>query len=198
MNSHRVDGPFFLNASTGHKIPSSFLAGELIMQKLDLECANSKILLDIQRHIAEVRRITEGSPNSVEEGVGVLGALRKSTYEEINQIQHEYAAFRAVNWLITHRLGLESVTWFWNPRQTGDHTEPDIRAILDGKVLISCEVTTSPKPIGVLDGRMAKTLSKLNEMEGQKFYFVLTAEMTKRARTKVIKSGYVIDVIHLT
>jgi hypothetical protein len=95
------------------------------------------------------------------------------------------------------RCAGEGVTWQWNLRQTGDAAEPDIRAVLEGKTIISGEVTTSPEPKGLIDSRMASTLRKLAAMEGQRFYFVLTAAMANRARTKAAKAGYELDVVQL-
>jgi len=68
---------------------------------------------------------------------------------------------------------------------------------LEGKTIISGEVTTSPEPKGLIDSRMASTLRKLAAMEGQRFYFVLTAPMANRARTKAAKAGYALSVVQL-
>jgi hypothetical protein len=88
----------------------------------------------------------------------------------------------------------KAVEWFWNPRQTGDATEPDLRGVLYGKIAISAEVTCSERPAGVIDTRMATTLGKLDAMPGRKFYFVRTEEMAQRGRTKVRKRRYDIEV----
>lgn len=48
---------------------------------------------------------------------------------------------------------------------------------------------------GMLDARMRDTLRKLNEMEGDKYYFVRTKEMEKRANTKVTKNKWDIKVV---
>lgn len=167
------------------------------MLRLDLSTAEDKILADIRRYFAELQCITRSPIETVEDGVRSLVALRKASYEDLNQIQHEYAALCAVQWLIAQRRTPEGVTWHWNPRQTGDATEPDIRAVLEGKTIISGEVTTSPEPKGLIDARMASTLRKLAAMEGQRFYFVLSAPMANRARTKVAKAGYALAVVQL-
>ena len=88
--------------------------------------------------------------------------------------------------------------WYWNPRQTGDHTEPDLRGIYSGAILVSAEITTSEKPVGTIDSRMKKILTKLAAMQGEKFYFVRTSEMRQRAATKITKGGWEIEVIQLT
>ncbi|HXO70042.1 MAG TPA: hypothetical protein VN838_13860 [Bradyrhizobium sp.] len=168
------------------------------MQRLDLSTAKDKILADIRRYVSEVQRITMSPVETVEDGIRTLIALRRTSYEDLNQIQHEHAALCAVHWLIAERGAPEGANWQWNPRQTGDTAEPDIRAVLNGKTIISGEVTTSPVPKGVVDSRMASTLRKLTAMEGQRFYFVLTAAMANRARTKAVKAGYVVDIVQLS
>jgi hypothetical protein len=167
------------------------------VQRLDLSIAKDKILADVRRYVAEVQCITKSPVETVEDGIRMLVALRKTSYEDLNQIQHEYAALCAVHWVIAQCGAPEGVTWQWNPRQTGDAAEPDIRAVLEGKTIISGEVTTSPEPKGLIDSRMASTLRKLAAMEGQRFYFVLTAAMANRARTKAAKAGYELDVVQL-
>lgn len=167
------------------------------MQTLDLVTASSKILIDIRRYIADVQSITRSPVENVEGGIRLLMALRKTSYEDLNQIQHEYAALCAIHWLIGQRIAPAAATWQWNPRQTGNADEPDIRAIFDGATVISGEVTTSPEPKGLIDSRMAATLKKLSAMEGKRFYFVLTAEMEARACTKVRKAGYELRIIKL-
>ena len=167
------------------------------MQRLELSAAKQKILTDIRRYIVEVQDITRSPVETVEGGIRMLVALRKASYEDLNQIQHEYAAFCAVQWLIRQSHAPDGVNWQWNPRQTGDAAEPDIRAVLNGRVIISGEVTTSPESKGLIDSRMASTLKKLTGMEGQQFYFVLTTPMATRARTKVTKAAHKIHAVQL-
>ena len=169
----------------------------LLVQRLDLSTAKDKVLADIRRYVAEVQCITRSPVETVEDGICTLVALRKASYEDLNQIQHEYAALCAVHWLIAQRRAPEGVIWHWNPRQTGDAAEPDIRGVLEAKTIISGEVTTSPEPKGFIDSRMASTLKKLAAMEGRRFYFVLTAAMANRARTKATKAEYELDVVQL-
>ena len=61
------------------------------------------LLADIRRYIAEVQCITRSPVETVEGGIRTLIALRKTSYEDLNQIQHEYAALSAVRWLVTER-----------------------------------------------------------------------------------------------
>jgi hypothetical protein len=167
------------------------------VQRLDHSTAKDKILDDIRRYVTEVQSITRSPVETVEDGIRTLVALRKTSYEDLNQIQHEYAALCAVHWLIAQCYTPEGVIWQWNPRQTGDAAEPDIRAVLEGKTIISAEITTSPEPKGFIDARMASTLRKLATMEGRRFYFVLTVAMANRARTKASKAKYELEVVQL-
>jgi hypothetical protein len=89
----------------------------------------------------------------------------------------------------------QQIDWYWNPRQTGDYS--DIRAVISGEIVLSAEVTTSERPVGIIDARMRDTLDKLNRMPGSKFYFVRSNAMEQRAKTKVEKSGFEIQVIEI-
>jgi hypothetical protein len=44
---------------------------------------------------------------------------------------------------------------------------------------------------------MRNTLEKLDQMEGDKYYFVRTSEMGQRAKTKVTNIGWQISVIKI-
>jgi hypothetical protein len=72
----------------------------------------------------------------------VLAALRRESYEDINQIQHEYAALCALRWLVEEGHASSQTEWHWNPRQTGRADEPAIRGLLDDRFVLSGEVTT--------------------------------------------------------
>lgn len=167
------------------------------MHILDLKTAEEKVLRDVRGCLAKMRGLLPASAETAEAGVAALSKLRTEGYEELNQIQHEYAALCAVRWLIAQGRAPEGTRWEWNPRQTGDSTEPDIRGVLNGRVVISGEVTTSARPIGVIDRRMRSTLEKLAGMEGVRFYFVLSDRMRKRAETKVRKAGHDLVVVRL-
>jgi hypothetical protein len=112
----------------------------------------------------------------------------------LNQIQHEFLLLQGLAWL--SKNGFESeIDWDWNPRQTGGGNEPDLRGSVNGKILVSAEASTSEKPQGILDTRMRKTLEKLSRMDGQRFYFVSSDEMMKRAETKILKANWSIKVV---
>jgi hypothetical protein len=130
--------------------------------------------------------------------VSILDRLRKETYEDLNQIQHEHLILRAAEWLLSEKLCPPATVWLWNPRQTGDHQEPDLRGIHNTKIVVSGEITTSESPNGVIDTRMRQTLSKLSAMAGVKYYFVRTEPMRKRARTKIAKNAWLIQVVKLS
>ena len=160
--------------------------------------ARKKVLADVQRFLSTVQSLSAARVDVVEAGIGVLKQLREETYEDLNQIQHEFMIVCAAEWLVTKGRSPSETVWSWNPRQTGDANEPDLRGVHGGIVVASAEITTSVQPMGVIDSRMRNTLRKLSSMDGQKFYFTASKSMCQRAQTKVGKAGWQIEVIHLT
>lgn len=168
------------------------------MQQIDLKSARQKVLSDIQNYVTQIHRIVSRPHSTLGTGIRLLVDLRKASYEDLNQIQHEFATLRAIEWLVQKDCVDSNAVWEWNPRQTGDASEPDLSALVDGQTVISGEVTTSEKPQGVIDKRMGSTLLKLSKMRGKKFYFVTSVVMAQRARTKVDKAGWPIEVVLLS
>jgi hypothetical protein len=160
--------------------------------------AHLKVLTDTRRCLATINRLSATPCATAEEGISILDRLRRESYEDLNQIQHEHLIVRAAEWLETdaqHEVGME---WGWNPRQTGDSSEPDLRGSVRSTVVVSAEITTSERPVGTIDKRMQSTLSKLAQMSGRKYYFVRTEAMCMRAETKVKKAGWPISVVRLS
>lgn len=156
------------------------------MEKIgDINAAERKVLEDVGILLSEVRGIVAKEPESASEGVAILSQLRDAGYEDLNQIQHEYLVLVAAKWLVENNHVSSEAEWYWNPRQTGGANEPDLQAKKDSKVLVSAEITTSRRPIGTIFERMKKTLAKLNDFEGQKFYFVRTDSMKEKAEAEV-------------
>lgn len=166
------------------------------MKILDPRSAEGSIASDLKRFVEKLQSFS-APVQSVEDGISLLRNLRRSLYEELNQIQHEYAALCAVKWLQENCFKDGETTWHWNPSSTGTADEPDLRGFLNGKIVISAEVTASAEPKGVIDTRMAKTLMKLASFPGQLYYFVTTDKMAERAKTKVEKANYKIEVVKL-
>lgn len=167
------------------------------MQQLrTFESAEKKVWEDLQRLFSHVRALTARDVASVDQGIELLKNLREQTYEEINQIQHEHMVLCAARHLASN-VASKNAEWFWNPRQTGDASEPDLQFRVQGSVVASAEITTSGKPIGVIDSRMASTLEKLSKMPGSRHYFVRSAEMKTRALTKISRAGWNIAVEQL-
>lgn len=165
------------------------------MEKLnDSNEAEAKVLADIRGFLADLRGLT-GEARSLEEGTDRLRKIRGAVYENLNQIQHEYLVLQGLQWLRNNGYSDPSLKWFWNPRQTGDATEPDLRAMNEARIVLSAEATTSEKPEGVIDSRMRDTLAKLSKMPGRRFYFVRTPAMAQRATTKVGKNSWKIQVV---
>lgn len=163
----------------------------------DIEKAKAKVLADMNTFLSSVRKLCAENASDLNDGLSRLRYIRSSVYENLNQIQHEYLILQGLIWLNSNGHIPVNTQWFWNPRQTGDSTEPDLRGSLNGKVIISAEATTSEKPQGVIDTRMRNTMAKLNEMEGEKFYFVRTNAMETRAKTKMKNNSWQISVIKL-
>jgi len=159
--------------------------------------ARAKVLADVERLVATVRRVAATPYSSVEDGIAVLKELRTETSEDLNQIQHEFMIVCAAEWLINQKRCSSDTLWSWNPRQTGSADEPDLRGELNGGIVLSAEITTSTKPQGVIDSRMRQTLEKLSGMAGQRYYFTASATMCQRAGTKITKAGWKIEAVHL-
>lgn len=114
--------------------------------------------------------------------------IRKETYEDINQHQHEFLLLDIVEYLEQQHKNID-IYWEWNPHQTGGKHEPDLIGKSDDTIIFSIEATASENPIGAIDKRMKNTLSKFftENFEGTFFYFVRTATMKNRAETKLSK-----------
>ena len=167
------------------------------MQRIESSItAEAKVLADIQAVLSTIKQLSGQQVDNVQLGVAQLRIIRSSVYEDMNQIQHEYLILRALSWLFQKGFASE-ITWEWNPRQTGTANEPDLRGSANGTVLISAEASASERPVGVIDSRMKRTLHKLSQMAGQKYYFVCSEEMACRARTKIAKQGWPITVVRL-
>ena len=162
-----------------------------------IEEAKQKVLDDARLCMARIKAISEDSFDTPSDAVRVLQRVRSETYEDLNQIQHQHLIVCAAEWFLTQNICKPETRWYWNPRQTGDHTEPDLAGIANGGIVVSAEITTSAKPEGVIDTRMRKTLTKLSEQQGSLFYFVRTQAMAARAATKIGKAGWNIKVVQL-
>lgn len=150
--------------------------------------ARCKVQADIEAFLNTVKSISSRPAPTVEAGIAVLHDLRKEVYEDLNQIQHEQMILCAAEHLIEHGVVPADTAWSWNPRQTGNSSEPDLQGCdATGAVLVSCEITTSTKPAGTIEERMVNTLRKMLAMPGRKFYFVRTDVMLQRALSKLAK-----------
>ena len=135
--------------------------------------------------------------NEISEKLQSARILRLKIYETLNQIQHQYSLSRAIVYLKSTEKILQSDEIYWNPRQTGKSSEPDICVLRKAKIILSCELTTSTEAIGQIDQRMKEVLIKLSKMEGDLFYFVVSEKMKKRAETKLSKMQTNITVVNI-
>jgi hypothetical protein len=161
---------------------------------INLNLAERQVLQNVKQLISESRNLVAGEPPNLEAGVGILNHLRAAIYEDLNQIQHEAMILRAARLQQNTDLKGQEVDWYWNPRQRGTADEPDLRGVVAGRVVVSAEITASERPIGSIDKRMGTTLERLSKMSGRRMYFVRTDAMEDRARTKVKKGSYQIEV----
>ncbi len=163
----------------------------------DLRAAERKVISDVEALLDDVRGIVSCSPQSAEEAVTLLSQLRETSYEDLNQIQHEYPILAAATWLVDNKQVPLSCEWYWNPRQTGGAKEPDLRGECNGHIVVSAEVTTSRRPVGTILGRMSTTLLKLEALPGDRYYFVRTEKMRTKASAIVQAQGLNIKVVAL-
>ena len=159
--------------------------------------AKNKVLSDMNAFILSIRQHASDDISTLSDGLLKLRNIRSSVYENLNQIQHEYLILQGMVWLSNNGYDQHNIHWFWNPRQTGDSSEPDLRGVVNGAIVVSAEATTSEKPQGVIDTRMRNTLEKLDKIEGDKYYFVRTYIMEQRAKTKVTNKGWKISVVKI-
>ena len=142
------------------------------MEKIiNISQAKEKVLSDMNKFISTIRRSVGEDVSSLSDGLVRLRNVRSSVYENLNQIQHEYLILQGLLWLSENGFNQPEINWYWNPRQTGDAEEPDLRATVNDKIVLSAEATTSESPQGVIDSRMRDTLIKLNQTEGSKYYW---------------------------
>lgn len=52
--------------------------------------AHQKVLADIQRFLKTVNNLSSMACTTAETGIAILDRLRRETYEDLNQIQHEH------------------------------------------------------------------------------------------------------------
>jgi hypothetical protein len=161
-----------------------------------VEAEEERLLTEANSLLDKVREAASGRVASTRDAARVLALLREAVYEDMNQLQHEALILDAVRWLRQHVMSGAHMEWLWNPRQRGGKDEPDLMC-RSGERVVVAEVTASKAPVGVLDSRMRWTLEKLADMKGERYYFVRTQSMKRRAETKVAKGAWAIQVVQL-
>lgn len=169
------------------------------MKQIDnIDKAEAMLLDELKELFSHLRTAGQVELTNLEIGLEIVKNLRNLVYENMNQLQHEGLILRLMKLLKNEFYPPVEIRWLCNPRQTGLKDEPDLRGIdSHGKVIVSAEVTTSQKPQGTIDSRMAKTLAKLSTMPGDKYYVVTTEEMENRAKSKVSRHGYEISILRI-
>jgi hypothetical protein len=159
----------------------------------NLQDSRTKLTQEVAALLDGLRNLLAINATDLRGQFRILRNIRSLAYENMNQILHEALLLRAIDYLL--QIYTQNIEWFWNPRQTGDSNEPDLRGMANKTILISAEATTSDEPQAKVDRRMQDTLTKLSTMQGDLFYFVETESMRRRAQTKVAKAGYNIKVV---
>ncbi len=176
---------------------SILLSGRMMEEIGEISLRENDLFNQLKEVFSSIRTAGQTEPKNLDLSLQILNSLRHLVYEDMNQLQHEALILKTAKFLqLEYYPGLK-IKWLWNPRQTGSREEPDLRGLIKGKVLISGEVTTSLKPEGAIDSRMAKTLQTLSQMPGEKYYVVVSEGMERRANSKVNSSSYQIKVLRL-
>ncbi len=160
----------------------------------DVENSRASLLGEIQNMIGVIRSLVQREIGGLAHGLEVLEQIRQAAYEDLNQIPHEALLLDAASEIQKDVFANQQIRWKWNPRQTGSGDEPDLQGSANDQVLVSVEATASASPKGSIGQRMAKTLEKLSMLPGMRMYYVCTPKMAKRARTRVERMGYQIEV----
>lgn len=165
------------------------------MDKIDnIDKKEKEIFEAIKGTLMTINKLIPTEIPNLDHAVDTLRAIRANTYENINQLQHAALILKAARSLTGK---YEDANWYWHPFQTGGADEPDLKANINEKTILSAEITTSENPVGTIDRRMNKTIKKLSKMEGTLYYFVQTKAMAVRAKTKIKKIGGEITVVNL-
>ena len=106
------------------------------MERIDnIKQAKDKVLTDMNAFLSSIRDLSGENVTDLGVGLSKLRKIRSSVYENLNQIQHEYLILQGLIWLNSNGHAPVNVQWYWNPRQTGDSTEPDLRGTLNARWL---------------------------------------------------------------
>jgi len=129
----------------------------------DIDAERSRVLQEIRRLTSDVADIVAQEVEALDDGIRTLASLREEAYELTNQLQHTAMIFQATSELATGDFAGEEARWQWNARQTDSIEEPDPQREVNGDIVISAEVTTSQKPDGGIDPRMARSRRKRSQ-----------------------------------
>ncbi len=160
----------------------------------ELNIVQAKLMLEqrISSQLSALRALLTSSAHSLTDKIELLQKIRSAIYENLNQFQHENLIIKAAIELQDEFKEID--TWRWHPNQTGGKSEADLQGYHKEQIVVSAEITTSLNPQGVIDSRMRKTLQKLGNLKGEKFYIVQTQAMAQRARSKVNNMNLSINI----
>jgi hypothetical protein len=163
----------------------------------DITAAELTLFNQLKEVFSYFRLASQPQVEDLDKSLEILKRLRHLVYEDMNQLLHEALILKTARLIQNEYYPNIEIKWLWNPRQTGSKNEPDLQGLYQDKVIISAEMTTSLSPKGTIDSRMTQTLEKLSNMHGKKYYVVITKEMEQRAKSKVNRLGYEINVLRV-
>ena len=123
-------------------------------------------------------------------GIKCLLALRartddkKSSYEYINQLPHEWLCIKALKILKKRHTGLD---WYWAPT-TGKGL--DVAGVKAGRVIVAAECSTVTTPTGTLVARLRKAVNNLLDSGAKYNYlFVITVKTEEKAKAIIARKS---------
>lgn len=128
-------------------------------QPLEIKKEKEDLQTKIETLVTTAKRHLETTQSELNDQILVLIDLRKSIYENLNQLPHKALLIEAAEYL--QEKYPEINTWTWHPEQTSHPNEADLMGDIDK---IYAEATTSLLPVGAIGTKMKNTLVKLDEL----------------------------------
>lgn len=153
---------------------------------LNIAVEKSKLQYDLDNWFNSLKDMLANIPDFLDDKVNLLSRIRKTSYEELNQLQHVRLILNVAEMLEAKYQ--REFEWYWHPRQTSHPDFADLTGKVDGIPFVYAEVTTSLSPVGTIDMRMKTTLESLSKKQATRYYYVvLTDKMYNRAISKLKK-----------
>ncbi len=127
--------------------------------------------IDIKKKKEEIKLKVEKTLNTISESVlsfnntDDVTSTTKSLREMFNKLQgtiyqldKDSMILQAIDWITKYKNLSDKTTWILNSQLTKDSSLPDIQARLWRKTSLSAMVSTSEKPVGVINSRITNNL----------------------------------------